>query len=73
MDYFSTFPILTTKSVKKYLIPSVASDMGYLDQQYQGSKSTSKSHDLSTKILDNLQENFDAFTDEEKITLPLAP
>ena len=47
--------------------------MGHLDQQYQGSRSTSKSHDLSTKSLNNLQEDLDAFTGEEKIILPLSP
>ena len=47
--------------------------MVHLDQQYQGSRSTSKSHDLSTKPLDNLQADLDAFTDEENFTLPLSP
>ena len=31
-DYFSTFPNLTTTNVEKYLIRSVASAMGHLDQ-----------------------------------------
>ena len=47
--------------------------MGHLDQQYQGSRSTSKFKHVSTKPLDNLQEALDAFTEEEKITLALSP
>ena len=38
--YFSTFPNLTARNVDKYLITSVASAMGHLDQQYQGPRST---------------------------------
>ena len=59
--------------MEKYLLPSFTSAMVHLDQQYQGSRSTSKSHDLLTKPLDNLQEDLDAFTDEEMITLSLSP
>ena len=73
MDYFSKFPNLKTQNWEKYLISSVVSAMGHLDQQYQDSRSTSKSQDLSTKILNNLQEDLEAFTNEEKITLPLSP
>ena len=71
--YFSSFPNLTTTNVEKYLTPSISSAKGHLDQQYQGSRSTSTPQELSNNPLDNLQEDLPALIDDEQITLPLSP
>ena len=50
--FFVTFPNLTAKLVSKYLIKSVASAKGHLDQQYKNCRSTT-----STTFHNNTHDN----------------
>ena len=47
--FFITFPNLTAKLVSKYLIKSMASSKGYLDQQYKNCRSTYQIHEFRHK------------------------
>ena len=72
VKYFSTIPNLTTKNVGKYLMESLASTKGYLEQNYQDTRSTSSLTQLAAKP-DNLQVELQAILDVEEVHLPLPP